>query len=308
MRPNCEFFPQFTRRLRSGYFESLRVIDAAPHLVILRAKAVALAFFSSRPHVFVTDSPLIPMVAPRSDDSSPILQTPPLVDNGEAHFSVLLFASLRDAAHADSVSVSATQNELSVAQLLRLCGEQFPALTPYLSYVRVAVNLEYSKSDQAVSPDDEIAFIPPVSGGQELLPLVELTSETIDTARVIAASRSRLSGGEGAVLTFEGVIRDNTDGQKVDFLEYECYAPMALRELQKIGDEVRARWDLPCAITHRLGRVEIGQASVVICVASPHRGEAFEACRFAIDTMKKTVPIWKKEVARDVSQWVENAT
>ena len=221
-------------------------------------------------------------------------------------YRVLIFAGLRDVVGSDAIEIQSTQTSLSVADLLQLCATQFPDLARYMSYVRVAVNSEYSNLDQTVCPSDEIAFIPPVSGGQELFPLVELTLETIDTARVIEAARSRLAGGEGAVLTFEGVIRDNANSQQIEFLEYDCYAPMAMRELQKIVDEVRARWDLPCAMTHRSGRVEIGEASVVICVASPHRGEAFEACRFAIDTIKKTVPIWKKEVARDNSWWVEN--
>ena len=241
------------------------------------------------------------MVAPRSDDSFPPLSA----RKGDVRYSVLLFASLRDAAHSDNIAVFASQTELSVAQLLGLCGEQFPEIAPWLPHVRVAVNFEYSNEEKTLFPDDEIAFIPPVSGGQEPFPLVEISDEIIDTTRVIAAARSRLRGGEGAVLTFEGVVR-NTKGQEVSYLEYGSYRAMALRELQKISDEVQTRWNLPCAITHRLGRVEIGEASIVICVASPHRAESFEACRYAIDTLKKSVPIWKKETARDGSWWVED--
>jgi molybdopterin synthase catalytic subunit len=221
-------------------------------------------------------------------------------------YRVLLFAGLRDAAQLDAIDIRSSQPSLPSTELMHLASEQFPVLSPFLSYVRLAINCEYSNLDSPISPADEIAFIPPVSGGQELLPLIELTHQAIDTARVIEAARSRLHGGEGAVLTFEGVVRDNAEGQKVKLLEYECYEPMALRELRKIGDEVRARWDLPCAMTHRLGRVEIGEASIVICVASPHRAEAFDACRFAIDSVKKTVPIWKKEFMSDGSWWVES--
>lgn len=227
-------------------------------------------------------------------------------------FTVLLFAALKDAAQSSSLEIRAAQKNVSVSELLRLCGEQFPALAPYLPYVRVAVNFEYSMSETTVSARDEIAFLPPVSGGSSLdssqiaRPPIEITFEPIDTMSVVCATENCLNGGAGAVLTFEGVVRNNAQGQQVHFLEYFAYEAMALRTLQQISDEVLEKWDLPCAVVHRLGRLEIGEASVVICVASAHRAESFAACRHAIERIKEIVPIWKKETATDGSSWVED--
>lgn len=115
----------------------------------------------------------------------------------------------------------------------------------------------------------------------------------------------------GALVTFEGVVRDHShdlSGQTrlVDYLEYEAYRPMAEREMTRVVSEVEASWDVACAVSHRIGKLSIGETAVVIAVASPHRNDAFEACRYAIDRIKQTVPIWKKEVAQDGFWWVEN--
>ncbi|MEW6749807.1 MAG: molybdenum cofactor biosynthesis protein MoaE [Candidatus Latescibacterota bacterium] len=110
----------------------------------------------------------------------------------------------------------------------------------------------------------------------------------------------------GAVVTFCGVVRDNSAGQRTQYLVYEAYEAMAERELARIGAEVRRRWPVvDIAMVHRVGRLEIGEVSVLIAVASPHRAEAFEACRHAIDRLKESVPIWKKEVSADGQVWVE---
>ncbi len=227
-------------------------------------------------------------------------------------FTVLLFAGLKDAAQSSSIQVHCS-SPVSVTALLRACGGQFPALASYLPYVRVAVNFEYSNGDRMVSSADEIAFLPPVSGGSAEThsaeipnPIVAITHQPIGTLEVARSAENCLKGGAGAVLTFEGVVRDNAQGHLVNFLEYYGYEEMARRTLQQVSDEVKARWDLPCALVHRLGRLEIGEASVVIAVASPHRAQAFEACRYAIDRIKEIVPIWKKETARDGSWWVED--
>ncbi|HVF84366.1 MAG TPA: molybdenum cofactor biosynthesis protein MoaE [Abditibacteriaceae bacterium] len=224
---------------------------------------------------------------------------------------VLLFAALKDAAQSSSVQVRCS-SPASVADLLTACEQQIPALAPYLPYVRVAVNFEYSNGEQTISPGDEIAFLPPVSGGslgdsvEVISPLVAITHQAIDPEEVARSAEECLGGGAGAVLTFEGIVRNNAQGHLVNFLEYYGYEEMARRTLGQVSEEVRARWDLPCALVHRLGRLEIGEASVVIAVASPHRAQAFEACRYAIDRIKEIVPIWKKETAQDGSWWVEN--
>lgn len=130
-----------------------------------------------------------------------------------------------------------------------------------------------------------------------------ITSEPIDTDAVYHAV---LQDHDGAVVVFHGVVRDHADGGRgVLYLEYEAYPEMAEAQMRAIGDELRARWAVQdVAMVHRIGRVEIGEASVVIAVASPHRGEAFDACEYAIDTLKATVPIWKKEVFADGEVWV----
>ncbi len=243
--------------------------------------------------------------------------TDEISDDSSVPYTVLLFAALKDAAKSATITICAPRGNVSVTKLLRLGAAQFPAIAPFLPYVRVAVNFEYSNLETTLSPRDEIAFLPPVSGGSSenlseiefpivASPIVQITHGVIDTPAISRATERCLDGGAGAVLTFEGVVRNNAQGQLINFLEYFAYEAMAQRTLQQISDEVRARWDLPCSIVHRLGKLEIGEASVVICVASAHRAESFEACRYAIERIKESVPIWKKETARDGSSWVGN--
>jgi molybdopterin synthase catalytic subunit len=112
--------------------------------------------------------------------------------------------------------------------------------------------------------------------------------------------------GAGAICTFLGVVRDNNLGREVDYLEYEAYPDMAVPAMQRIAGEIRERWDvIEVAMVHRVGRLEIGEVSVGIAISSPHRAEAFEACHYAIDRLKETVPIWKKEVWADGEEWTE---
>ena len=132
----------------------------------------------------------------------------------------------------------------------------------------------------------------------------EVVSEPVDVNAVIARVASSKAG---AIVTFQGVVRDNSLGRKVRYLEYEAYPPMAIAEMERIEEEARRRWTVEkIAITHRLGRLEIGEASVVIAVSSPHRREAIEACHFAIDRLKQTVPVWKKEYWEGGEIWIEN--
>jgi len=125
-------------------------------------------------------------------------------------------------------------------------------------------------------------------------------------APIDLASLSSAASGDGAVCLFVGVVRDHNGGRRVLHLEYEAYEEMALPLMEKIAAEARERWRVTdVRIVHRLGRLEIGEASVAVAVASPHRGEAFEACRYAIDTLKATVPIWKKEFYADGAVWLD---
>ncbi len=131
--------------------------------------------------------------------------------------------------------------------------------------------------------------------------MIALTRAPIDLAALHAAAPT-----DGAVCVFVGVVRDHNDGRAVLHLEYEAYEEMALSEMERIASEVRGRWPIGhLRIVHRLGRLEIGEASVAVAVASPHRAQAFEACRYAIDTLKKTAPIWKKEFYADGAVWLD---
>jgi molybdopterin synthase catalytic subunit len=133
--------------------------------------------------------------------------------------------------------------------------------------------------------------------------LIQLTREPLQRDELIAAV---CDPGVGGIVVFEGVVRDNARGKQVRYLEYDVYEEMAEQQIRTIVTEAQQRWGVErVAVAHRFGRLEIGEASVIIVVASPHRGEAFDACRYIIDTLKSTVPIWKKEVATNGEEWVE---
>lgn len=132
--------------------------------------------------------------------------------------------------------------------------------------------------------------------------MILLTTEPLDPAE---ATRHVMTAHDGAYVLFVGVVRDHARGRAVTGLEYQVYAPMAEQQMRRIVDAVRERWGLACAILHRYGYIGVGEASVVVCVASAHRAEAFDACRWAIDTLKADVPIWKKEFAANGTFWIE---
>ncbi len=137
-------------------------------------------------------------------------------------------------------------------------------------------------------------------------PIVQITRSPLDAAAVAILERAVEDPSVGGMVTFQGVVRDHNKGKRIRYLEYEAYAEMAEREMTTIAAEIARRWDTDrIAMAHRVGRLEIGECSVVVVVACAHRGEAFEACRYAIDTLKSTVPIWKKEVAEDGEEWIE---
>jgi molybdopterin synthase catalytic subunit len=136
-------------------------------------------------------------------------------------------------------------------------------------------------------------------------PFIKITEGPIDEAEVLGYVRAPEAGG---IDLFIGTTRDNANGKDVRWLEYTAYEPMALKMMQQIAVDAAKKWQLTkIAIVHRTGRVDIGEASVVLAVSAPHRKEAFEACRYAIDTLKKEVPIWKKEFFKDGSVWVDGA-
>ena len=164
----------------------------------------------------------------------------------------------------------------------------------------MARNQQFSSPDTLIHPNDEIAFLPPVSGGSGHF---SLTRGPIDAA---ALANQVAANSDGAIVIFEGIVRDNTKGRHTLYLEYEGYEAMAVQVMEKLGAEIKAAHAIGnIAMVHRLGRMEVGEASVVIVASAPHRKPAFEAALEAIDRLKRTVPIWKKEYFEDGAVWVD---
>jgi molybdopterin synthase catalytic subunit len=181
-------------------------------------------------------------------------------------------------------------------------ASRFPVLQPYRPFTLFALGTDYVQPTHLLRAGDELCFFPPVSGGAGE-DLVEVTAEPLSEERIMAAVGDPAAGG---LVLFSGVVRNETGGRRVKYLEYEAHAPMAAAKMREIASAVRLRWPgvRALALVHRIGRLEIGESSVMIAVSSPHRGEAFDACRFAIDTLKETVPVWKKEYFEDGEVWV----
>jgi|SRR5580704_16505083 molybdopterin converting factor subunit 1 len=218
---------------------------------------------------------------------------------------VKLFATLRERARTAEISREFAPGT-TVGQIWRDLLEDFPALKAHTGSVSFAVNHEYVKEDYRPREGDEIAFIPPVSGGIDddasWVGPITIGRQRIDIA---ALERAVADPAAGGAVTFVGSTRNENAGRGVIRLEYEAYEPMALSEMRKLAEEAGTRWKIRrIAIAHRIGVVEIGEASVAIAVSAPHRGEAFEACRFAIDRLKEIVPIWKKEYFEGGEVWV----
>jgi molybdopterin synthase catalytic subunit len=181
---------------------------------------------------------------------------------------------------------------------------KFPELERRRSSIMLARNQEFGTPATPLADGDEVAFLPPVSGGSEPgADYFALTRQPIDTRAIVQRLQR---GGDGAVVVFEGVVRDNSAGRATRYLDYECYEPMAVKVMAAIGHEIAAGLAISrIGMVHRLGRLEIGEASVVIVVTAPHRQAAFEAALEGINRLKRQVPIWKKEHFADGEVWVE---
>ncbi len=225
---------------------------------------------------------------------------------------VLFFGMLKDLAGKSS-DVIDLRDGASLRDLLTHYEVQIPRLKESLPAVAMAVNQEYSGPDTRLHSGDEVALLPPVSGGSDKAAsetvavksprFASIVRDPIDTQRVLAAVKR---GEDGAALVFEGVVRNQTLGRRTLYLDYEAYESMALQQMESLGAQALEKFQIrDLAIVHRLGRLAIGETSVLIAVASTHRAAAFEACRWLIDTLKRTVPIWKKEYFEDGAVWAD---
>ena len=221
---------------------------------------------------------------------------------------VLLFGQLKDIV-GKSEDLLELEAGASVSALLAHYGQRFPRIQGLAGSIACAVNQEYAAGGRELREGDEVGLLPPVSGGKGAQ-VGELRSEHCAIVREpidLKEIRESVAAPEdGAAVLFDGVVRNNTRGRRTLYLIYEAYEGMALSEMEKLAQAALERFKVrQVRIVHRLGRLEIGETSVLIAVASAHRAAAFEACRWLIDTLKKTVPIWKKEYFEDGAVWAD---
>ena len=253
---------------------------------------------------------------------------------------LLFFGQLKEVAGRERDTLELPDGA-RVSDLLQRYAEVSPALAPYYDVMAVALNQEYSERGAPLHEGDEVALIPPVSGGsgkdtgggdtkkaavhaRSLGPegprddallrraaagggahatKADIVRERIDSQSLIQAIKRP---EDGAVAVFEGIVRNHSRNRRTLYLDYEAYEPMALKKLEELAEQARERFAVrEVALVHRLGRLEIGETSVLIVVASAHRAAAFDACRWLIDTLKKTVPIWKKEHFEGGAVWAD---
>jgi MoaE-MoaD fusion protein len=221
---------------------------------------------------------------------------------------VLFFGVLKDVVGRSGETVYLPEGT-RVQDVLLYYARQQPRFEAMMPVLAISVNQEYSAADRALEEGDEIGLLPPVSGGSaesgddQAQGEVRIVRDPIDIAAVVERLQRP---ADGAVVIFAGVVRDNTRGRRTLYLDYEAYEAMALRQMESLAAAARARFlTRGASIVHRLGRLEIGETSVLIVVAAAHRGSAFEACRWIIDTLKKTVPIWKREYFEDGVVWAD---
>lgn len=217
---------------------------------------------------------------------------------------VLFFGQLKDIVGVGEQSFDAVAGA-RLEDLYASYTQKFPRLAEFRASVAVSINQEYAPWDAKPRAGDEVAFLPPVSGGSAsaVEDIVRIVHERIETAEIAASLKAP---EDGAVAVFEGIVRNHSRGKSTLYLEYEGYEAMALAKMHEIGAEMRKRFAIDrLAMVHRLGRLEIGETSVLIGVSSAHRAAAFDACRYGIDTLKRVVPIWKKEFFADGAVWSE---
>lgn len=220
---------------------------------------------------------------------------------------VVYFGILREMAGHEHESVELAAGA-RLADLYSQLQERIPGLNKFGGSVALSINYEYAKLDAPLHDGDEVALLPPVSGGageanESAALYTSLVREPIDCERIVGELKTP---EDGAIVTFDGIVRNHSRGRRTKHLEYSAYEPMAAAELDKLAKHAVANYPIrDVRIIHRLGLLQIGETSVLIVVASAHRAAAFDAARWIIDTLKKTVPIWKKEFFEDGAVWAD---
>ena len=215
---------------------------------------------------------------------------------------VLFFGVLKDLAGRSSDELT-LPDEATVGDVLKHYETQLAALNGKLSSIAVSVNQEYAGPGDRLRSGDEVGLLPPVSGGSGDASVVRLVRERIIPHDIVPALEAP---EDGAIVIFDGIVRNHSRGRRTLYLEYEAYESMALSKLEELAAGARQRFAVrSVALVHRLGRIEIGESSVLIAAYSAHRAAAFDACRWLIDTLKRTVPIWKKEHFEDGAVWAD---
>lgn len=227
---------------------------------------------------------------------------------------VLFFATLKDLAGQKQVAVTVSDSQASVESVRAVLIDQFPHMASNLKAAVCAVNEEFAFDDETINAGDEVAFFPPVSGGSgeidsECPEIFRLPEEPVNHDELIQAITTPATG---AVCLFSGMVRGETHKEghlpQTDYLEYEAYTPMALTKMQQVAAEIRQQFPKVqgIAIAQRVGRLSVGQNTVLIACSSAHRDDGcFEAARYGIDRLKEIVPVWKKEVSADGDTWIE---
>lgn len=227
--------------------------------------------------------------------------------------NVLFFATIRDLVGQKRVTLELNNTSQTIQDLRLALVEKYPSIEDNLKVALVAINEEFAFNADTIKDGDEVAFFPPVSGGSDITsPYPEiylLPDEPIDHDDIIS---SITTSETGAVCLFSGMVRGKTnkDGHipQTDYLEYEAYEPMALAKMRQVAQEIREQWSKVqgIAIVQRIGRLEVGQNTVLIACSSAHRDDGcFEAARYGIDRLKEIVPVWKKEIGADGEAWIE---
>lgn len=221
---------------------------------------------------------------------------------------VLFFGALREMAGEFRRKMDLPEGA-TVGDLVSLITQEIPQMRGYARSIAVSVNQEYAKTQTVLHTGDEVGLLPPVSGGSDGVEASAgqrrtfIVRETIDSQKVIAGIKA---ASDGAVVVFDGIVRDNSRGRRTTHLEYEAYEEMAVKQLDAVAETALKTFPIRDAIVfHRLGRLNVGETSVLIVVAAAHRAAAFEACRWIIDELKRRVPIWKKEFFEDGAVWAD---